>query len=130
MKSLHGGLNMSEFSNLLSLILGGQGKVYHQSAYDFWKRRGGLIKVVYFVQFRSIMYTGRWHKNHIFLVFDKWGHQHQIIFYILYTTWFAIEGYLLKEGQTQHIHEEKEGCYHWFWTKRGEKLLSFIKMYA
>ena len=91
--------NMLESSNPLSFELEGHRKVYHQSAYDFWERRGKLIKVVSFVQLSFNNVYLKITQNHIFRVFDKWGHQYQLIFYILYTKWSATEEYLIKEGQ-------------------------------
>lgn len=130
-KILHGDLSISEFPNPLSIKLKGHGQIFHQSAYDCWKRkRGRLIEVESLVQFRFDDVHWKMTQNHIFLIFDKWGHQHQIIFFILWTKWFAIEEYLIiKEGQTQHKCKEKEKWCPWFWGKKGENFFIFIKIH-
>ena len=47
-------------------------------------------------------------QNHVFLIFDTWGQQHQIVFFILCIKQFAVEESLTKGVQTQHIHEDRD----------------------
>lgn len=54
------------------------------------------------VEFKFSNVQWKMTQNHIFLVFEKWGHQHQIILNILYTNWFALEECLIEKGKTTH----------------------------
>lgn len=63
-----------------------------------WEKEEEMIKVE--VKFSNVQW--KMTQNHIFLVFEKWGHQHQIILNILYTNWFAPEECLIEKGNTTH----------------------------
>lgn len=68
-------------------------------------------------------------QNHIFLVFDEWNHQHQIIFYISTQNGLLLKC-LIKEGQTQQVHEEKKDAIIDFELKKREELSIFIKTHV